>query len=316
MSKFIVTGGAGFIGSHLCESLLQKGDTVYCLDNLLTGARKNIAHLKDLGDFHFIEFDVTAELPEKIKTNFLELSGIYHLASPASPPFYKKYSIETLLVNSVGTKNMLDLAKELNSSFLFSSTSEVYGNPLVHPQKEIYFGNVNPVGVRACYDEAKRFGEALIMEYIRKFHLNARIVRIFNTYGPRMQADDGRVVVNFVNQALNGRNLVMYGDGSFTRSFCYVDDMVSGLILAMESERARGEVINIGFPQEHTIREIAEIIIKLTRSKSLITKSISSEDDPSRRRPDIGKAKKLLGWEPKIDLEQGLIKTIDYFSQK
>lgn len=316
MPKYIVTGGAGFIGSHLCESLLQKGYEVYCLDNLLTGDKNNISHLSNLGNFHFIETDVSLPIPEKIKVKFSGLSGIYHLASPASPPFYKKYSIETLLVNSIGTKNMLDLACGQSASFLFTSTSEVYGNPLVHPQKETYFGNVNPIGARACYDEAKRFGEALIMEYIRKYQLNARIVRIFNTYGPRMQADDGRVVVNFVNQALRGKNLVMYGDGSFTRSFCYVSDMIRGLIQSMESSKAKGEVINIGFPKEHTIREIAEIIIKLTKSKSLIIEGLSSEDDPARRKPDITKAKKLLGWEPKIDLEQGLIKTIDYFSQK
>lgn len=316
MPKYIVTGGAGFIGSHLCESLLQKGYTVYCLDNLITGNRENIAHLSDSGNFHFVEIDVTSEIPLAIKANFSGLSGIYHLASPASPPFYKKYSIETLLVNSAGTKNMLDLARLTGASFLYTSTSEVYGNPLVHPQKETYFGNVNPVGVRACYDEAKRFGEALIMEYIRKFDVNARIVRIFNTYGPRMQSDDGRVVVNFVNQALAGRNLVMYGDGSFTRSFCYISDMVRGLILALESPKARGEVINLGFPREHTIKEIARIIIELTKSESKITVGTPQEDDPARRRPDIGKAKKILGWVPETELEQGLKKTIEYFSQK
>lgn len=316
MPKYIVTGGAGFIGSHLCESLLQKGYEVYCLDNLITGDRQNIASLFALKNFHFFEFDITSELPEKIKDNFSGLSGIYHLASPASPPFYKKYSIETLLVNSVGTKHMLDLAKDTDASFLFTSTSEVYGNPLVHPQKETYFGNVNPIGVRACYDEAKRFAEALIMEYIRKHKLNARIVRIFNTYGPRMQVSDGRVVVNFVNQALNSKKLVMYGNGSFTRSFCYVSDMVAGLILAMESPKARGEVINLGFPEEHTIKEIAEIIVRLTESKSQITKGPLQEDDPARRRPDITKAKKILQWNPIIDLEQGLKKTIEYFTQK
>lgn len=312
----LVTGGAGFIGSHLCEALLKKGYRVIILDNLVTGNEDNIFHLYNDSSFHFFKQDVSLPLPLKIKKLIPRLDYLYHLASPASPPFYKKYSIETLMVNSMGTKNMLDLSRSSGARFLFSSTSEIYGNPLVHPQKEDYFGNVNPIGVRACYDESKRFGEALIMEYVRKFSLNARIVRIFNTYGPKMQADDGRVVVNFVNQSLRQKPLTIYGDGNITRSFCYVSDMVRGLILAMEMTGTEGEVINLGYPKEHTVMEIAKLVKTLLGSDSPIRKDVKQEDDPVRRKPDIGKAKKLLGWEPKVDLITGLKKTIEYFQNK
>lgn len=311
--KCVVTGGAGFIGSHLVDLLLVKGYEVYCLDNLLTGSEANISHLKSNPLFHFLNTDVTR--PDVILKchKFGPISRIYHLASPASPPFYRKYSIETLLVNSLGTKNMLDLAILEKAKFLFASTSEVYGDPLLHPQKETYFGNVNPIGVRACYDEAKRFGEALIMEYIRKYDVNARIIRIFNTYGPRMQSDDGRVIVNFVNQALTHKALVIYGNGGITRSFCYVSDMVEGILKAMEKPDTKTEVINLGFPKEHTIREIADIIIMITGSKSVVRKGKRQEDDPQRRRPDITKAVRLLNWQPRVNLEAGIEKTVKYF---
>lgn len=312
----LISGGAGFIGSHLSDALIAKGWRVYCLDNLITGSRKNIAHLINNPNFHFIEHDVT-KFDTTTHTQKLPLiSCLFHLASPASPPHYQKYSIETLLVNSYGTYNMLQLAKKFNAAFLLASTSEVYGDPLEHPQKEKYFGNVNPVGVRACYDEGKRFAEAITMEYVRKYNLDARIIRIFNTYGPRMQPSDGRVIVNFITQAISGQPLTVYSDGLQTRSFCYISDMVEGLITAMENKNTSGEVINMGFPEEHTVKEIAKIILRLTESSSGVTYYPKKEDDPVRRKPDISKAKKILGWSPKITLYKGLSKTIEYFSKK
>ncbi|MBI5452536.1 SDR family oxidoreductase [Candidatus Gottesmanbacteria bacterium] len=305
--KCLVTGGAGFIGSHLCDALIDKGYEVFCVDNLITGSKKNIAHLLNNSQFHFILHDITKPFPSTI--NYL-----YHLASPASPPVYRKYSIETLLVNSLGTYNMLELAKKENSVFLLASTSEVYGNPLTHPQKENYYGNVNPTGTRACYDEGKRFAEAITMEYVRKFKLQGRIARIFNTYGPRMQPTDGRVVSNFVTQAIAGKPLTMYGDGSQTRSFCYISDMVSGLIAACEKKGIDGEVINLGNPQELTIKRIGEIILSLTGSSSPLVRVKKKEiDDPQMRKPDISKAKQLLGWQPSVSLDLGLKETIKYF---
>ncbi len=311
--KCIVTGGAGFIGSHLCDFLIKKQFEVYCLDNLITGSQKNIDHLLSNPKFHFLKQDVSLPLPEKLLKEIGQIKYLYHLASPASPPQYQKYSIETLLVNSQGTYLMLELAQKHSAYFLLTSTSEVYGDPLEHPQKETYFGHVNPVGIRACYDEAKRFAEAITMEYVRKFQLHARIARIFNTYGPKMQKNDGRVISNFINQALSGKPLTVYGDGAQTRSFCYVDDMVRGLVALMEKENLDGEIINLGMPEEHTIKEIADYILKACQSSSTIEYLPKTEDDPSRRKPDITKAQKMLGWQPIVSLKSGIQKTISYF---
>lgn len=318
--KCIVTGGAGFIGSHLCDRLIDKGYEVYCIDNLMTGSPSNIRHLVSNPRFYFIKHDITVPLPSAIlpentdKHHPFNVKYIYHLASPASPPQYRKYALETLLVNSMGTFNMLELSRKHDSHFLLASTSEVYGNPLIHPQKENYYGNVNPVGMRSCYDESKRFAEAITMEYVRIYRQGGRIIRIFNTYGPRMQPEDGRVISNFIIQSLTGNNLTMYGTGNQTRSFCYVDDMVRGLILAMEKEGTDGEVINLGNPEEKSIREIGALIIKLTNSQSkLIVAREKEKDDPDKRKPDITKAVSLLNWKPVISLESGLIKTINYF---
>lgn len=313
--KCLVTGGAGFIGSHLCDTLLGKGYDVYCVDNLITGSKNNIAHLLDNPHFYFTFHDITKPFPIAVNHQLSSVSYIYHLASPASPPKYRKYALETLLVNSLGTYNLLELVKRTNAAFLFTSTSEVYGNPLQHPQKESYFGNVNPVGIRACYDESKRFAEALIMEYIRKHRINARIVRIFNTFGPRMDPSDGRVIVNFISQAIFGKPLTVYGDGSQTRSFCYISDMIEGIRLAMEKDGTSGLVVNLGYPKEHTIKNIAEIILRLTKSSSGTIHQEKQEDDPVKRKPDITLAKRVLGWQPKIDLFTGLKETIEYFKK-
>lgn len=312
--KCLVTGGAGFIGSHLCDILIGKGYEVICVDNLITGSKNNISHLLPNPRFQFLLHDVTKPFPPTINHQLSTINYLYHLASPASPPQYRKYAIETLLVNSIGTYNTLELARRVDASYLLASTSEVYGNPREHPQKESYFGNVNPVGLRSCYDEAKRFAEALTMEFVRKHKVKARIVRIFNTYGPRMQKDDGRVVSNFINQAINNKPLTVYGDGTQTRSFCYVSDMVDGIIAAMENKNMEKEVVNLGNPNELTINEIGDLIVKISGSKSRM--EYTSErlgDDPDRRKPDISKAKKLLSWIPKVSLEDGLAKTIDYF---
>lgn len=312
--KCLVTGGAGFIGSHLCDRLIEKNYEVLCLDNLLTGSLDNIKHLTDNPNFHFIRHDICKTLPENIQAEISNLNYIYHLASAASPPQYRKYSIETLLTNSLGTYNTLQIAQNFKADYLLASTSEVYGNPLMHPQKESYFGNVNPVGLRACYDEAKRFAESLTMEFVRKHKINAKIVRIFNTYGPRMQKDDGRVVSNFINQAITGKDLTVYGDGAQTRSFCYVSDMVDGIISAMETEGLTGEVVNLGNPNELSIEEIGKFILKLSGSASkIIHVAQRLGDDPDRRKPDISKAKTLLNWSPKVYLEEGLLKSIAYF---
>jgi len=314
MVTCLVTGGAGFIGSHLCEELIANGYKVYCVDNLITGNKKNIDNLFSNPRFHFISWDITTPLTSDLKKILSKVDYLYHLASPASPPQYIKYWRQTILVNTIGTYYMLELAAKTNASFLLASTSEVYGNPLVHPQKENYHGNVNPVGTRACYDESKRLSETLTMEYVRKKHLKARIIRIFNTYGPKMQSNDGRVISNFITAALSGKPLTMYGDGIQTRSFCYVQDMVIGIISAMETAGIDGQVINIGNPDEKTIKQLGELILNLTRSKSkLISIKYRDEDDPIRRKPDIGRAKRLLGWHPKTSLRTGLTKTIDYF---
>lgn len=311
--KCLVTGGAGFIGSHLCETLLKLDNEVFCIDNFITGNCKNIEHLMGNSLFHVIEWDVTKPFDNSIKDQVSGIRYIYHLASPASPVQYQKYPIETLLANSLGTYNLLELAREAGAKFLYASSSEVYGNPQQHPQRESYWGNTNPIGIRSCYDEGKRFGEAMVMAYIRKYDLDGRVARIFNTYGPRMEKDDGRVVSNFITQAISGAPITVYGDGSQTRSFCYVTDMVEGLMVLMEKEKARGEVFNLGNPEEHTILEIAKKIKQLTASPSEIKFTDLPEDDPTRRQPDITRAQKILGWQPKVKLEDGLKKTIEYF---
>ena len=312
--KCLVTGGAGFIGSHLSDSLIKKGHKVICIDNFLTGNRNNVAHLKNNRNFELIEYDLIEPLTSDIIKKISGVKYIFHLASPASPPQYQKYSIPTLLVNSIGTNNMLKIARNNDATFVLASTSEVYGNPLVHPQSEKYYGNVNPIGIRACYDESKRFAESLTMEYFRKYQMKSRVIRIFNTYGPRMEPDDGRVVSNFINQAIVNKPLTLYGDGLQTRSFCYVDDLVRGLILAVGKDGIDGEVINLGNPQERKIIEIGRLILKLMHKPKLgFTRHQKPEDDPERRKPDISKAQNLLSWKPTISLLDGLTKTIAYF---
>lgn len=304
----VVTGGAGFIGSHLCAVLIKDGYQVVCVDNLITGSRKNIEQLIANKNFDFLQKDIVKDSLGIKKADY-----IFHLASPASPYDFEKLAEEIALVNSVGTIKMLELARSVGARFLLGSTSEVYGDPKEHPQKETYFGNVNSFGPRSCYDESKRFGEAITYIYLNKYNLDARVVRIFNTYGPRMRKDDGRAVSNFVNQAIRGKHITVYGDGAQTRSFCYVDDMVEGLIKVMSSEKAKGEVINLGNPEEYNILDLAEKIKKMTNSKSKIVFSNLPADDPMLRQPDISKAKKLLDWSPKVSLTQGLKKTIEYY---
>lgn len=309
--KIIVAGGAGFIGSHLCERLLKEGHQVVCLDSLLTGNLKNLQSFKDHKKFQFIKTDIVKKIPPGLS----DVEAIFHLASPASPKDYQKHSIQTMLVNSVGTRNLLELAKKNGAKFLITSTSEIYGDPKEHPQKETYWGNVNPVGIRSCYDESKRFAEALVMEYLRKFDVDVRIIRIFNTYGPRMQKDDGRVVPNFINQVLSGKPITIYGTGKQTRSFCYVSDMVDGLIKAVVSSKTKGEIFNLGNPKEHAIYEFAKIICNLLQSKLEIVYKPLPADDPERRKPDIVKAKKILNFEPKVNLNKGLLATVEYFKR-
>ncbi len=317
MPNVLIAGGAGFIGSHLCTKLLEEDYKVFCIDNLLTGSKNNLAKMQDNPNFFFLEHDITKPLND-LSDRFDEIHYIFHLASPASPnknseKSYINYPIETLLVNSLGTYNLLILAQEKHPKFLFASTSEVYGNPQVSPQPENYYGNVNPNGIRSVYDEGKRFGEAITFGFRRKYEIDSRIVRIFNTYGPFMQKDDGRVMTAFINQALTGVPITVFGDGSQTRSFCYVDDMVEGLIKAMFTNGTDGEVINLGNPDERKISEIATIVKEMVGSKSQIVHEALPEDDPARRKPDITKAKNLLQWEPKVTLEEGLKKAIDYF---
>ena len=308
MKRALVTGGAGFLGSHLCERLLGEGFEVVCMDNLITGSVVNIEHLAGNTRFRFIKQDVTEYL-------YLEgpLDYIFHFASPASPIDYIKFPIQTLKVGSLGTHKSLGLAKAKGATFLLASTSEVYGDPLVHPQKEDYWGNVNPIGPRGVYDEAKRFAEALAMAYHRYHGVSTRIARIFNTYGPRMRARDGRVVPAFICQALDGHPLTVFGDGSQTRSFCYVSDLIEGICaLAFSSETAP---VNIGNPREMTVREFAEMVIALTGSLSRIEAKPLPVDDPRIRQPDISKAKRILGWQPKTPLEEGLKRTIEWFKK-
>ena len=310
----LVTGGAGFIGSHLWDRLVKNGKKVICLDNLLTGSQKNVAQLLANKNFFFIKQDVCEPF---VSRKFAKIDEIYHLASPAdpnvnSPVSYMTHPFETMRVNTEGTWNMCELAIKYKAKLSFASTSEIYGDPQISPQGEDYRGNVSTVGPRAVYDEAKRFGETIVSAYVRNKKLDAVIVRIFNTYGPRMNPNERRAVVNFIKQAIKNESITIYGDGSQTRSFCYVDDEVEGLILAMEKGKS-GEVFNIGNDDERTILEFAKIIKKLTVSKSEIIFEPLPKDDPTQRKPDITKARKLLGWEPKIKLEDGLAKTIKYF---
>lgn len=317
MQTVLVAGGAGFIGSHLCERLLAQNYRVLCLDNLLTGDRHNIKQFEENPHFQFINQDLIKSIGDKIKPE-LPIDFIFHLASPASPnkknkKSYMNFPIETLLVNSMGTYNLLLLAQEKHARFLFASTSEVYGDPKITPQSEDYNGNVSPNGPRSVYDEGKRFGEAATMAFVRKFNVDARIVRIFNTYGPRMQPDDGRVVSNFIMQAINNQPLTIYGDGMQTRSFCYISDLIDGLYKTMFTGQLAGEVINLGNPSEKKIEEFALLVKKITGTHSQIIYDDLPEDDPQQRCPDISKAKSLLSWEPKVTIEEGLKKTIEYF---
>ena len=305
--NILVTGGSGFIGSNLCQKLLEQGHYVICLDNNFTGKIKNIQHLLSNPNFEFIRHDITKEI-------YIECDQIYHLACPASPKDYQYNSIKTIKTNILGTLNALGIAKRTKSRILLTSTSEVYGNPLISPQHEEYFGNVNPIGIRSCYDEGKRLAETLMVEYNRNCNVEVRIARIFNTYGPNLKKDDGRVVSNFINQALEGKDITIYGDGSQTRSFCFVDDMVNGLIKLMNNEETIGP-INLGNPDEKTMNELAEIVIELTGSKSKVIFEGRPSDDPDMRKPDITKAKKYLEWEPKVELKDGLLKTIEYFKK-
>lgn len=304
--KILVTGGAGFIGSHLCERLLNDGHTVFCLDNFFTGSKANIKNLLKNPRFKIIYHDVTEPLPK------LSVTHIYSLACPASPIHYQKDPIKTMETSVLGMSNVLRLAQKTKARVLQGSTSEVYGDPEIHPQKESYWGNVNPVGPRSCYDEGKRAAETLCIDYHKELGVDVRIARIFNTYGPKMHPNDGRVVSNFVVQAIRGKPLTMYGNGEQTRSFCYVSDTVAGLIRLMESDYV-AKPVNIGNPREFTIAELAEKVINFTGSSSEIVKKSLPQDDPRRRRPDISLAKEALGWAPKISLEEGLKQTIEYF---
>ena len=306
MKKILVTGGAGFLGSHLCDRLVEHGHHVLCVDNYFTGSKKNIEHLLAHKNFEVIRQDVCFPL-------YVEVDEIYNLACPASPKYYQKDPIQTLKTSVLGAYNLLGLAKRTGAKILQASTSEVYGDPTVHPQPEYYWGNVNPIGIRSCYDEGKRAAETLFMDYHRQHDVKIKIMRIFNTYGPRMAVDDGRVVSNFIVQALQGKDITIYGTGEQTRSFCYVEDLISGMIKLMASSDQLQGPINIGNPGEFTMWELAEKIISLTNSTSKIVKKPLPADDPKQRRPDVSLAKAHLDWEPKINLENGLVSTIDYF---
>ncbi|MFZ4520667.1 MAG: UDP-glucuronic acid decarboxylase family protein [Bacteroidales bacterium] len=304
--KILVTGGAGFLGSHLCERLLREGNEVVCLDNYFTGQKQNVVHLLSNPFFELIRHDVTMPF-------FIEVDEIYNLACPASPIHYQYNAIKTVKTSVMGAINMLGLAKRIKARILQASTSEVYGDPEVHPQVESYWGHVNPIGIRSCYDEGKRIAETLFVNYHQQNNVRIKIMRIFNTYGPRMHPNDGRVVSNFIVQALKGENITMYGDGLQSRSFCYVDDLLEGMIRLMNSREEFTGPVNIGNPNEFTMLELAEKVIKLTGSSSRIIHMPLPADDPTQRQPDITLAKKELGWEPKVMLDEGLVKTIDYF---
>jgi len=306
MKRILVTGGAGFIGSHLCERLLNMNNDVICLDNYFTGSKENIIHLFDNHHFEVVRHDITMPI-------YLEVDEIYNLACPASPVHYQYNGIKTIKTSVMGAINTLGLAKRTRSKVLQASTSEIYGDPTVHPQPEEYWGNVNTLGARACYDEGKRCAETLFMNYHMQNKVRIKIARIFNTYGPRMNSNDGRVVSNFIVQALKGENITIFGDGSHTRSFQYVDDLIEGLIRLMDTPDTFTGPVNLGNPVEVSVNELAKMIIRMTGSKSKITYMPLPEDDPKQRKPDIGLAKSVLGWQPKVDLEAGLSKTIDYF---
>ncbi len=304
--RILVTGGSGFLGSHLCDRLVARGDDVVCADNLFTGRKRNIAHLLAQPNFEFMRHDVTFPL-------YVEVDQIYNLACPASPIHYQHDPVQTTKTSVHGAINMLGLAKRLKARIFQASTSEVYGDPSVHPQPEEYWGNVNPIGPRSCYDEGKRCAETLFFDYWRQHKLDIRVARIFNTYGPRMHPNDGRVVSNFIVQALKGEDITIYGDGAQTRSFCYVDDLVDAFIAYMDKDGDLPGPINMGNPAEFTMLQLAEQVIDLTGSKSKLAHRPLPSDDPKQRQPDIGKAKELLGWQPKVPLRDGLVKTIAYF---
>ena len=306
--RILVTGGAGFIGSHLCEKLLDEGNEVICVDNFFTGSKQNIIHLLDNPYFEIIRHDITFPL-------YVEVDEIYNLACPASPVYYSFDPVQTTKTSVIGSINMLGLAKRLKIKILQASTSEVYGDPKVHPQPESYRGNVNPIGPRACYDEGKRCAETLFFDYYRQLKIKIKVVRIFNTYGPKMQPDDGRVISNFIVQSLKNKDITIHGDGSQTRSFCYVDDLVEGIINMMNSREDFVGPVNLGNPNEFTILELAKKIIKLTNSKSQLVFKELPEDDPRKRKPDISLAEKELNWRPSISLKEGLIYTVEYFDK-
>ncbi|MCK9626235.1 MAG: SDR family oxidoreductase [Bacteroidales bacterium] len=308
MKRILVTGGAGFIGSHLCEKLVKDGNDVICLDNYFTGSRDNIRHLLDFHNFEVVRHDVTMPY-------YAEVDEIYNLACPASPIHYQYDAIKTIKTSVMGAINMLELAKNTGAKILQASTSEVYGDPIVHPQNESYWGNVNPIGIRSCYDEGKRCAETLFMDYHRQNNVIIKIIRIFNTYGTRMSTNDGRVISNFIIQALNNENITIYGTGNQTRSFQYIDDLIEGMLRMMSTEDSFSGPVNIGNPNEFTMLELATLIIELTQSKSKITFQKLPEDDPQQRRPDTSLAyEKLNGWKPTIELREGVLKTIDYFN--
>ena len=306
MKRILITGGAGFLGSHLCDRLTAAGEEILCLDNFFTGSRENIRHLLGNPHFEYIRHDITNPI-------YIEVDQIYNLACPASPVHYQYNPIKTIKTSVMGSINTLGLAKRIKARILQASTSEVYGDPEVHPQQEAYWGRVNPIGIRSCYDEGKRAAECLMMDYHRQNHVDVKIVRIFNTYGPRMAVQDGRVVSNFIVQALKGEAITVYGDGSQTRSFCYVDDLIDGLIRMMDSPEGFTGPVNMGNPEEFTIRQLAETVIRMTGSRSRIIYRPLPQDDPVQRRPDIALAREKLGWEPRTPLSEGLEKTIAYF---
>lgn len=309
MKRILITGGAGFIGSNLCERLLNEGNDIICLDNFFTGSKDNIRHLIGNNHFELVRHDITKEY-------FAEVDQIYNLACPASPPHYQYNPIKTIKTSILGVTNMLGLAKRCKATILQASTSEVYGDPKVHPQTEDYWGNVNPIGVRSCYDEGKRCAETLMMDYHRQNNVDTRIIRIFNTYGPKMDPNDGRVVSNFIIQALKGEDITVYGEGLQTRSFCYVDDLVEGMIRMMNNPQKFIGPVNLGNPSERTILDFAKMIIEMTNSKSKIIHNELPSDDPTQRKPDLTVAKRELGWQPQIDIKVGLAKTIKYFEGK
>ena len=307
--RVLVSGGAGFLGSHLCERLLKAGDEVLCVDNFFTGRRSNVAHLLENPRFELLRHDVTFPL-------FVEVDEIYNLACPASPVHYQHDPVQTTKTSVHGAINMLGLAKRTGARIFQASTSEVYGDPSVHPQTEDYWGNVNPIGIRSCYDEGKRCAETLFFDYHRQHGIEIKVARIFNTYGPRMHPNDGRVVSNFIVQALKGEPITMYGDGSQTRSFCYVDDLIEGFVRLMASDKEITGPVNLGNPREFTIRQLASQVLEIVKADSSLIEAPLPEDDPKQRKPDISLARSVLGWEPSIHLEEGLRQTIDYFRQK